>query len=38
MIPWDDQLSVGVAQLDEHHAQLVKIVNEIEYGVDGNGR
>jgi hemerythrin len=30
MIRWDEKLSVGVAQFDEHHRELIRIINEIE--------
>lgn len=29
MIHWDEKLSVGIRQFDDHHKELIRIINEI---------
>lgn len=35
-ITWEDSYSVNVALFDEHHRQLVKIINELDHAVHNN--
>jgi len=35
MVTWNEQLSVGIDEIDNQHKQLLKIINELSESIDG---